>query len=159
MAKTSFTILSAMPTVIDYYSTPILMAGYYGPTTGLNTVQIQTMNFQGRVWLQGTLSTEPQETDWFTIPIEYPAQVNPGPQQYINYPRTMTGVMAPIYGLSIDWYTLVGMNGESSTIGFNFICNCYYIRAYVQRSHFLPSWLEEVQVEPFGIVDSILLNY
>jgi len=43
-------------------------AGYYGTTTGQHTVTItNTPNFLGTVQLQGTLSLDPQETDWFNI--------------------------------------------------------------------------------------------
>ena len=43
-------------------------AGYYGTTTGKHTVTVtSTPNFLGTVLLQGTVSLDPQENDWFNI--------------------------------------------------------------------------------------------
>lgn len=43
-------------------------AGYYGTTSGLHTLTVTTTpNFLGTIKVQGTLSLDPQEADWFDI--------------------------------------------------------------------------------------------
>ena len=43
-------------------------AGYYGPTSGLHTLTVTTTpNFLGTINIQGTLSIDPTENDWFDI--------------------------------------------------------------------------------------------
>lgn len=43
-------------------------AGYYGTTSGLHTLTVtSTPNFLGTVQIQGTLSLDPQESEWFNI--------------------------------------------------------------------------------------------
>jgi len=41
--------------------------GYYGRSDGLHTVQYNFTGLTGDLLIQGTLSTEPAETDWFTV--------------------------------------------------------------------------------------------
>jgi hypothetical protein len=142
-----------MPPEVDFVGQPVKAAGYYGPTIGLTTIQIQTLNFQGLLFLEGSNISVPQESDWF------PIQLIDG-QDYIKFPRwVLPGQQAPIYGLNIDWYSLVGVNGESCTIGFTFNLNCLWIRARIQRSNFLPPYLNQQQIEPFGVIDSILMSF
>jgi hypothetical protein len=142
-----------MPPEIDYIAPIVKAAGYYGPTIGFNTIQIQTLNFQGSLYIEGSNVAVPQSTDWF------PIQLIEG-KDCIQYPRNiLPGQQSQTYGLSTDWYSKVGVNGESSTLGFNFYLNCLWMRARIQRSNFLPAYLTPVQIEPFGIIDSILLSF
>lgn len=42
-------------------------AGYYGMTDGFHSVQIQLTSFIGSVKIQGSLATDPGESDWVDI--------------------------------------------------------------------------------------------
>lgn len=41
--------------------------GYYGRSDGLHSVQYNLDGFSGTILIQGTLATDPAETDWFTV--------------------------------------------------------------------------------------------
>ena len=41
--------------------------GYFGYTDGLHTVSIVTDGFVGTIEIQGTLASEPTNSDWFTV--------------------------------------------------------------------------------------------
>ena len=40
---------------------------YFGANDGLHTIAIQLNDFIGTIKIQGSLATDPQETDWFDI--------------------------------------------------------------------------------------------
>ena len=42
--------------------------GFYGRSDGFHTVQYNLTRFIGNVVIQATLSTQPEEKDWFTLP-------------------------------------------------------------------------------------------
>jgi len=41
--------------------------GYYGFANGLHTIGFYVNNFRGRVYIDATISDNPQERDWFPI--------------------------------------------------------------------------------------------
>ena len=41
--------------------------GYYGRSDGLHTVQINVTGVSGTVKIQGTLATDPVDSDWFDV--------------------------------------------------------------------------------------------
>lgn len=57
-------------TALSYSSNPIKGDGYFGNSDGLHTVQINLTNFVGSVAVQGTLSTDPAENDWFNMRLD-----------------------------------------------------------------------------------------
>ena len=58
--------------------------GYFGYADGLHTIAIYNTGLTGRINLQGTLASDPTETDWFDINL----QAN---LSYVDY-TTDTGV-------------------------------------------------------------------
>lgn len=51
-----------------YNSNPVKGNGYYNSGNGLHTAMyVTTSDFVGTVTMQATLSTEPSDTDWFTV--------------------------------------------------------------------------------------------
>lgn len=157
MSIKSVVLLKFSPFKLDYASDPIKASGYYNSTIGLTTIQIQTLNFQGRLYIEGSNVLEPTDNDWF------PIQLNPN-EDYIQYPRSNYSIYGSLTYTSnptvqTDWYSIVGVNGESSTLGFTFYLNCLYLRARFNRSYFLPEQLNQAQIEPFGSIDSILVNF
>lgn len=97
--------------VLDQTGPATRADGYYGFADGLHTVAFYLKNFRGRLFLEGTLSDDPKETDWFPI-------VLAGDATYVDIGTAATKI-------------------ES----FNVVGNFVYLRARVQRSHLpgLPS--------------------
>ena len=94
---------------LDYTGDSVRGDGFYGFSDGIHTVQITVADYIGRIYIQGTLASEPVETDWFNIKVN-------GNDDYITY-----GVGAG--------------TGVTSTIAYTFQGNMVYLRAKVERSH------------------------
>lgn len=91
--------------------------GYYGRSDGLHTVQANLNGFVGKIEIQGTLATEPEADDWFTVELG-------------------TG------GLSVDTTGLISeenitfveyTDAATNTKTYNFTGNYVWIRAYVSN--------------------------
>lgn len=51
-----------------YKSTPVKGDGYYGTSDGMHTVTYTaTPTFVGNIYMQGSLASQPAESDWFKI--------------------------------------------------------------------------------------------
>lgn len=109
----------------------------YSTTIGCNhTVSITVSNFIGRVYIEGSLASDPSDGDWF--PIDLGNQL-----YYIEYPinkNRPTGA----YG------------GDTGTLAFSFSGNYIWIRAVVNRDYLIPYPQNTGYV---GAVQQILLNY
>jgi hypothetical protein len=51
-------------TALEYSSVPIKGDGYFGGSDGFHTVQVDLTEFIGTIELQGTLTSQPEESDW-----------------------------------------------------------------------------------------------
>jgi hypothetical protein len=148
MSRTSYILLSAMPSVVDYTGIPVKAAGWYGHTKGLHTISICVHSFQGRISIQGSQALNPTDNDWFSVP--YPS---PYTLPYIQYPR-------PVPQLNPNT-----RNGETSTFGFNFNVNCLWLRATVTRDYLFPvnipfyASTDCNNIAWLGAVDTIIVNY
>jgi hypothetical protein len=94
---------------LDYTGDSVRGDGFYGFSDGIHTVQITVAAFIGRIYIQGTLSSTPTETDWFNIKVN-------GNDDYVTY-GTSAGT------------------GVTSTVAYTFQGNMIYLRAKVERSH------------------------
>lgn len=118
--------------------------GYYGRTDGIHTVQVVVNNFTGSFGIQGTLATEPTESDWFDINLNANWNVSSA-SPYVTYP---VNPMAP---------TNVTGNGDDGTQAFTFVGNFVYLRAILDRSTIVePSPLS--QTTELGHIDKVLLS-
>lgn len=70
MSNVSYTLLPNTSNDLNKTGNKIPAAGYYGYKTGLHTVSISCNDFTGRIYIQATLSSNPEENDWFNIEIE-----------------------------------------------------------------------------------------
>jgi hypothetical protein len=134
----SLNLLEPMGEVINVTGNQIRAAGWYGPTTGLHTIAIKVENFQGQISIQGTVATDPGESDWFSV--------LPDAAAYIQYPRVSFVVKSPA-------------TGESSNTGYSFSSNIVWIRALVNRSYLIPALAYPAFIGSFGLVEYILVNY
>lgn len=124
---------------------PIRADGYYGSTDGLHTVQIVYSNFVGRFGLQGTLATEPTESDWFDINLNYRAYTN-SDNPKVQFP---VNPLAPTGGPDSV--------GDTGTQAFSFIGNFVWLRAILDRSY-LPEPVPTNQNWQLGQIDKVLLS-
>jgi hypothetical protein len=102
---------------------------------GLYTVAIHTVNYRGRVWIEGTLVNNPTDNDWFPIP--HPNLSTP----YIEFPQTIATT-----------------TGNVSVIGYSFRGAIAWIRARQDRDYLGLQNQTGVKIAPYGQVDKITLN-
>lgn len=110
---------------------------YYAMSDGIHTVQVVFNNFIGGIRLQGTLSLDPEESDWFDIGLTGCHCSN---QKIVKYPK--------------DSSNPTGNNGgDSGTDAYTFLGNFSYLRVVVDRTY-----LGDINPEgSFGSVDRVLL--
>jgi len=136
MSTTSINILPSQ-SVLSYTGDKQKADGYYGQTDGLHTVSARVTNFVGRIYLEGSLATDPASTDWFPI---YLTSGN----TFRQYP--VTSVPSGSNNL-----------GDTTTEAWTFRANLLWVRARVDRSYITPV-PANYDVALHGTVDKILLN-
>lgn len=72
MSNNSETIISEQThigdsSVQEFVGQPFKGDGFYGRADGFHTIQTSLTGFRGRIVIQATLSTTPEEVDWITI--------------------------------------------------------------------------------------------
>lgn len=116
--------------------------GYFGHTDGIHTVQVVVNNFTGSFGIQGTLATEPTESDWFDINLNANWNVNSSDPK-VSYP---VNPAAP-----------TGQDGDDGTQAFTFVGNFVYLRAILDRTNIV----EGSDLSPtteLGQIDRVLLS-
>ncbi|NBP02008.1 MAG: hypothetical protein EBU90_18140 [Proteobacteria bacterium] len=103
--------------------------GYFSGSDGNHTVQVQITNFVGRLEIHASLSSQPESTDWFSVPIIS--------QQAVD----TTGAIITANTTTVS-YNLATTNIKS----YNFIGNFVWVRGKISQ------FTE-------GTVNSIKLNY
>jgi hypothetical protein len=119
-------------TVFGRVSNKLRGDGYYGRADGLHTISWNVENFHGSISVQGTLETDPIDSDWFTVDIN-----NLGDFVIVD----TTGAL--VTGGSSDTFTY---NGDTITKSFNFKANVVWIRVKIF------DWTD-------GTVNSVILNH
>jgi hypothetical protein len=109
--------------------------GYYNYNDGLHTIAIDVQDFKGRIYVQGTLSTNPTEADWFDIQLA-------SSTDYVQYPVDPLDLQGG------------GTNGDTVTNGYTFQGNFVYLRGKVDRT-----WIDPTpDLVNVGVVNKIQLN-
>lgn len=67
MSRKTTTLMGNTGTELNVVGDPQPGDSYYGYTDGFHTVAIYGENLTGRIRIQGTLSLNPTEDDWFNI--------------------------------------------------------------------------------------------
>lgn len=124
-------------------SLALAAGGYYGSTNGLHTFAFTLRNFIGRIYVQATLASTPEETDWFPIVFE-------SGKDYIEF--TDTKIYNP------DTQQTIYSYGTTSTFSENVIGNFTYLRIGIDRSYIStdPSLLQK---QIAGKIEECLINY
>jgi hypothetical protein len=130
--------VTLLPTTVDQINvvgTKQKGAGYNNTLGNNHTVSISLANFTGRIYIQGTLSRDPQEGDWFNIPVV-------SGKDHIQFP--------------LDRALPKGETGDTGVFAYSFTGNYVWIRAKVDRTYLNPPPTDSYFV---GYVSKILLNY
>ena len=133
MARQSVILLDNTEELVNITGPSVKAAGYYGSSTNLHTVAVYAQDFSGRLKIQGTLASTPDNTDWFDIPFDNGIS-------YHDYP----------YDTNQD----VGSRGVTGVFTYNFVGNFVYVRAVVDRSN-----LSNPNTTNYGSLLKILLNF
>lgn len=105
--------------------------GFFGFTDGKATIGFYLNAFIGRIVLQASLATDPEEADFF--PVTFDGETNP----FVEFLST-----APQTGLTV--FTVTG----------NFV----WVRAVVDRTNINP--LPPIdQINTLGVVNKVLMNF
>ena len=111
--RRSVNVLSSTGNVMNQYSQQIEADSYYGFTDGLHTIQCTYNNFSGSLHIQGTLSLDPVDNEWFDI------------------------VPDIVYGNSFevtDSGTYNTLDSITESQAYTFTGNFTYVRVYMDRT-------------------------
>ena len=106
--------------------------GYYGYSDGIHTFAISYNAFKGRIYVQGTLSLDPVDADWFNLQV--PGGRTPTQGGYKEFPTSGTDGFS-----GVEAYTIEG--------------NFTYLRVIIDRSY-----LGQVYLMSYGSVNYIRLS-
>lgn len=138
MSKQSITVLTDTGFNLNVTSDPVRADGYFGYKDGLHSISWTLENFTGRIWLEASLASEPQETDWFAVTLD-------GCNPYVEYPRKPLEPTGPQGDTMVDAYTFQG--------------NFLWVRLRVDRSYVVPQPVTDSEKESLGSVAKALLNH
>jgi len=79
MGKQSILVLGNTGIEQNVTSDKVRADGWFGEKDGLHTILWQLEDFTGRIFLEASLETDPEENDWFPIQLD-------GAKSYIEYP-------------------------------------------------------------------------
>lgn len=117
-------------TALIYASNPIKGDGYFGGSDGFHTAQVNISEFIGKIEVQGTLVSTPQESDWFAVQL--------GTN---NMSVDTTGLLSEENISSVEYQF-----ATTNITSYNFTGNYVWVRAKVSN------WTE-------GTVNSIRINH
>lgn len=117
---------------------PVRADGWYGHIDGLYTLAIYIVNFTGRIAIEGSISVDPSDDDWFPIKING--------CNYLQYP------------MNESFPTDFNGSGDTGVFGFTFKANLVWIRARVVRDYLDVSENDLDEIANLGIVNKILIS-
>ena len=106
-------------TALIYTSERVKGDGYFGGSDGLHTVSWSVSDFIGSMEIQGTLASNPAESDWGTISLTDPN---------VRFVIDTTGA-ASLSGIGISRYTIE----TTTTKTYNFTGNFVWIRGRISE--------------------------
>ena len=125
---------------------------YFGYTDGIHTVQVTYQNFTGGFGIQGTLSLDPLDEDWFWIRLA-DASGNCNQEPYVVFP------LDPLAPTGSRTGTINQGQGDTGTDAFTFIGNFTYLRAILTRDHIQPPPAPTIDNKYYlGQIDRVLLS-
>ncbi len=127
--KKSIQVLATTGTQFNIISEKVRGDAFYGFTDGFHTIAFYLSDFVGKIYVEGTLATNPNDNDWFRINLN---------GNFIELDYTVESR---------------GNNVQAFTFEGNFV----YIRAGINRSHLLnPDNNNNLE---YGQIIQVLLNH
>ena len=138
MAKISVQMLGDTLAELNVTGDKIKADSFFGMKDGLHQVSWSLEDFTGRIFLEATLESDPQEGDWFSIFLD-------GSNAFIEYP------LIPL--------SPTGSNGDTMVDSFTFLGNFLYVRVRMDRSFVRPVPSTEAEIAELGSIKKVLLNH
>ena len=148
----SVTLLGTTYDQINVIGQKVPGAGYNNTVGNNHTVSISLDNFIGRIYIQGSLATDPKtDGDWFNIPIG-------NGTAYVQFPLDAalpTGYNPALNQWPANQYPNT-QQGDTGICAYSFSGNYIWLRAVVDRTYLVPPPTDPYFV---GAVSQILLNF
>ena len=148
----SVTLLGTTYDQINVVGQKVPGAGYNNTVGNNHTVSINLDNFIGRIFIQGSLATDPTtDSNWFNIPIG-------NGTAYVQFPLDAalpTGYNPALNQWPANQYPNT-QQGDTGIFAYSFSGNYIWLRAVVDRTYLVPPPTDPYFV---GAVSQILLNF
>lgn len=138
MAKVSVQMLGDTQIELNVTGDKVRADGFFGQKDGLHQVAWSLEDFTGRIFLEASLETDPQETDWFTLFLD-------GSKAFIEYPL-IPGDPS-------------GAKGDTLVDSFTFQGNFIWLRVRIDREYIRPVPTTDIDKSLLGSVRKVLLNH
>jgi len=138
MSKLSVVLLSDTFIELNVTGDAVRGDAWFGFKDGLHTVTFHLENFTGRIFIEASLASDPQENDWFAIFLN-------GAKAFNQYP------LKPLVP--------TGITGDTFVDSFTFQGDFLWLRARVDRSYIVPVPTTDAEKSLLGSVRKILLNH
>lgn len=146
MSIQSILVLSDTGTELNVTSDKVRADGWFGAHDGLHTIAFFLSNFTGRIFLEATLATEPETTDWFPVVLD-------GTKAYVEYP------LAPPLNSAFNSVDPTGGDGSTFVDAFTLQGNFLWLRVRIDRSYIKPVPTTDSEKALLGSVRKVLLNH
>lgn len=138
MSKQSVVMLSDTFIELNVTGDKIRADAWFGLKDGLHTVTFHLEDFTGRIFVEATLESDPQDNDWFPVFLN-------GAKSFMEYP--------------LDSLAPTGIAGDTFVDAYTFQGNFLYLRARIDRSFVVPVPTTDSEKSALGSVKKILLNH
>lgn len=138
MSKQSVVLLGDTFIELNVTGDPVRADAWFGYKDGLHTVTFHLENLTGRIFIEASLASDPQENDWFAIFLN-------GAKAYNQYP------LNPLEPTGVSGDTFV----DAATFQGNFL----WLRARLDRSYVVPVPTTDTEKSLLGSIRKILLNH
>lgn len=125
-------------------SLPLAAGGYYGSTTGLHTIAFTLRQFVGRIYVEATLASNPEEEDWF--PIKFTESC----RYYMEFTDTS------IYDENRN--NFIEESGVTGTFAETLVGNFTYLRVGISRNY-ISIDPTEYQKRKGGKLEEVQINF
>ena len=138
MSKQSVVLLGDTFIELNVTGEAVRADAWFGYKDGLHTVTFHMENLTGRIHIEASLASDPQDGDWFAVNLN-------GAQPYMQYP--------------LDPLEPTGVSGDTFVDAFTFQGNFLWVRARLDRSYVVPVPTTDAEISLLGSVRKILLNH
>ena len=138
MSKQSINMLPDTGIELEAVGDKIRADGWFGQKDGLHSVAWSLEDFTGRIFIEASLETDPQDNDWFSIFLD-------GTKAFIEYP--------------IQPGTPSGAIGDTMLDAFTFQGNFLWLRIRMDKTYVRPVATTDSEKSLLGSIKKVLLNH